>query len=747
MSTQSVTLQINVSATNGTAVVQQLTANFGSLQNVVNNVKNISLKSLVDNVENVTRALTNAIQPGADFESSMADLSAIAGVVGNDLKEIGDKARANAKIFGGDAAKSVETYKLLLSQLSPELGKTPAALDAMGKNIATLSKTMGGNVTAAAEVLTTAMNQYQVSLDDPIAASEKMAEMMNIMAAAANEGSAELPQIKTALEQVGMVAKTANVSFAETNAAIQVLDKAGKKGSEGGVALRNIIGDLDKGRFLPKVIKEEFKAVGVDVDVLGNHALSLTDRLRALQPIMNDTALLTKLFGEANYASGVALLSQIDELDRLNEAIQGTNTAEEQAAIIMDTYHESVSRIQAKFADLKISIFNATGSFLPFVEVVGSGAVEVARLVPLVTLMSGLFKKELWVSVGKATMAVATWTKGIVWNKLILSSWYAIQGICITVTNLLTGSINLATAATRIFNATFVSSPLGWIALGIGAIAGVFALLRNNARGAAEETGKTLANLKEQASLNIQDEAQRDKAEAMKQKDIMNARLNAAETDEERKQIIAESAQQYNIKFDEKEFDKDTEAYITGFNKAIDEAFDAGAARNNIEKMIGALREELQKIEPLAIADEEWNKEWAGKIKVEAKAAQFSEKGSSPYIPAVYHKSKLGNIAKREELEKDILKLNKELASAIRQQNEITVKQNQTIIPGYKPDADKVSDTIKGGEGIKNINITINDGLVKDVNNYFNNGESDPGVFMDKLREALMMVLNDANTI
>ena len=35
-----------------------------------------------------------------------------------------------------------------------------------------------------------------------------------------------------------MAAKGAGVSFEETNAAIQVLDKAGKKGAEGGVALR-----------------------------------------------------------------------------------------------------------------------------------------------------------------------------------------------------------------------------------------------------------------------------------------------------------------------------------------------------------------------------------------------------------------------------------------------------------------------------------------------------------------------------
>ena len=58
--------------------------------------------------------------------------------------------------------------KLILGQLSPELAKSPVALKAMGEHVATLSKLMGGDATAAAEVLNTAMNQYGVDLSDPI---------------------------------------------------------------------------------------------------------------------------------------------------------------------------------------------------------------------------------------------------------------------------------------------------------------------------------------------------------------------------------------------------------------------------------------------------------------------------------------------------------------------------------------------------------------------------------------------------
>ncbi|MEG2340264.1 MAG: phage tail tape measure protein [Odoribacter sp.] len=327
--------------------------------------------------------INRGIQPGADLNASLADLSAITGETGEGLKRIEDSARSMAKTFGGSAVQGVESYKLILSQLGPEIAKTPAALKTMGENVAVLSKTMGGNTVAATEVLATAMNQFQVSLTNPIAASKEMANMMNIMAAAAKEGSSELPVIKAALEQCGMAAKMAGVSFSETNAAIQVLDKAGKKGSEGGISLRNVMATLAQGRFLPKDVQEELQAAGVDMKTLTNQSLSLSERLRPLQRIMGDSALVTKLFGKENNNAALALLSGIDQMDSYNKAIQGTNTAFEQADVVMESYNEKMSRIRAKMDDLKIIAFNLTGSFLPFLQVVLGMLTPLARLYPL----------------------------------------------------------------------------------------------------------------------------------------------------------------------------------------------------------------------------------------------------------------------------------------------------------------------------------------------------------------------------
>lgn len=402
---------------NYTATINGMTEATGDFSAKVESANNwvgklSSTLAVVDLARNAFEQIDSAVKTfnasGITLDSQMHDLSAVAGVVGEDLKKIEGYARESAKAFGTDAGVAVEGYKLLLSQLSPELGKFPEALQAMGNSIQVTSKLMGNDGVAAAEVLTTAMNQYGVSLDDPMEASRKMAEMMNVMAAAGQEGSAELPAIKVALEQCGMAAKAANVSFEETNAAIQVLDKAGKKGSEGGVALRNTLAILGQGRFLPKQTQEELAAAGIDVLKLADTSLSLKDRLDMLKPVLNDAALFSKLFGMENANAARALVQGSDELGRLTTAITGTASAEEQAAIVMDSYAERQARINQKIEDFKISLFQMTGDFGIWVGAAMGVLTPLAQITPLLLGMGRMM----------------SWIKGLQWSTM----WSRIKG-------------------------------------------------------------------------------------------------------------------------------------------------------------------------------------------------------------------------------------------------------------------------------------------------------------------------------
>ena len=405
------------------------------------------VKNAIDGLQKATDAFSVS---GISLDSQMHDLSAVAGVVGDSLKQIEGYARSSAKAFGIDASQAVEGYKLLLSQLSPELGKYPEALQAMGNCIATTSKLMGGDGVAAAEVLTTAMNQYGISLDDPMKASAEMARMMNVMAAAGQAGSAELPAIKVALQQCGMAAKAAGVSFEETNAAIQVLDKAGKKGSEGGIALRNVLSTLAAGRFLPEKTQEELQKAGINVASLSDKAKPLKDRLAVLKPLLKDDALLSALFGRENANAARALVQGTESLQDFTDAVTGTASAEEQAAIIMDSYAERQKRINQKIEDMKISVFQATGDLTLWADALFNTAMPLAQVTPLI-LLSG--KSMSWV---KGLHWAAMWSRirGFVYvarlqmalmNRELITGQFASGGFFINITRATLAVLRFAT--------------------------------------------------------------------------------------------------------------------------------------------------------------------------------------------------------------------------------------------------------------------------------------------------------------
>lgn len=439
----------------------------------------IYLKDVFQNLADGVSSLSSA---GIQLDSQMHDLSAVAGVTGETLKQIEGFARDSAKAFGTDASVAVEGYKLLLSQLSPELGKYPDVLRAMGDCIQTTSKLMGGDGVAAAQVLTTAMNQYGVSLEDPTRASEEMARMMNVMAAAGQAGSAELPAISAALQQCGMAAKAANVSFEETNAAIQVLDKAGKKASEGGVALRNVLGQLSKGRFIEKQAAEELQKAGIDVVALGDTSKTLKERLEMLKPMLNDSALLSKFFGVENANAVLALIQGTEALDGFTEAVTGTNSATDQAAIVMDSYAERQARVRQNFEDLKISMFQLTGDFALWCGILTEALVPIAQLSPLLSLLKSTMlgiKNLQW-----ATM----------WSTVRIRTISAVAGLMMYNQALAAGAVVSGTFKANILQATLAVLRFATVGL-FNALKGLGALVLSFVTGGtASATFSTIAS-------------------------------------------------------------------------------------------------------------------------------------------------------------------------------------------------------------------------------------------------------------
>lgn len=465
--------------------IKSISGKTGVLNKHLKDTSAINISAIAEGFRSLKNRLDEAVAPGIKFQSGLADVEAITGVTGKALDSLGLKARQSAKNFGGDASDSLENYKIILSKLGPDIAKSEPALDSMNNNVLTLSKTMKGDTKGAVDALTTSMLQFRIDLADPIKAAAEMSNQMNVMAAGAKFGSAEVPEVTQAIKVSGVAASQANVSFAETNAAIQELSRGGKDGAEGGMALRNVLNKIAGEDVIPAEALQKLKHYGVNMKIVSDTSLPFTTRLRELGKAQNDATAFAQIFGVENAAGATILTRSVDAQDDLLSKITNTNVATEQATTIMATYSEKMSRYSAFFKNIGISIFNGSQSFLPFING-GFEAIDV--LADLKRAHEGV-ALIMDTKLGKGLKMIGggfKWagTQAFLFGKsLVLTGWNALKSAGSFVFTALTGlgsyvvGLVSATAAQMGLNIAMNANPIGAIVIGIGLAIGAIVLL------------------------------------------------------------------------------------------------------------------------------------------------------------------------------------------------------------------------------------------------------------------------------
>lgn len=87
---------------------------FGGLQK---QIERISLTSIIEQVKQLAEGVANLTGPGIGFEQSMADLSSITGIAGDELRDLGKVARQTGKESGLGAQQAANAFALLASQI------------------------------------------------------------------------------------------------------------------------------------------------------------------------------------------------------------------------------------------------------------------------------------------------------------------------------------------------------------------------------------------------------------------------------------------------------------------------------------------------------------------------------------------------------------------------------------------------------------------------------------------------------
>lgn len=371
--------------------VDKTTNSFGGLQA---KIKSISLTSMIEQVEKVSTAIASISGPGIGFEQSMADLSSITGIVGDELHDLGQVARQTGRDSGLGAQQAANAFALLASQIQVDkIGME--GLKVLQQNTITLSHAAGMSMNDAATALAGTINQFGLQ-------ATEANRVINVLAAGSKYGAAEIVDLSQSFKVVGAAASAAGLTVEDTAGAIEVLSKNNLKGAEAGTALRNIMLKMQT-------------TLGVDF-----RKNSLSEALDALKPKLTDATYLSKVFGMENIAAAQFLIKNADAVAEMTAQVTDTNVAQEQAAIRTDTVQQMMARCQARIDDLKIGFFDLTGSVGGYATIIAQQAVVVAQLLPLLVLMLNTIKfltsasklQALWT--GAVSTATTVWT-GVQW--------------------------------------------------------------------------------------------------------------------------------------------------------------------------------------------------------------------------------------------------------------------------------------------------------------------------------------------
>lgn len=276
--------------------------------------------------------MVKAGKAAADFETHLDGLQSLTGLDDGAMKDISKGAVEMSKEFKSSANDIVDAMKLIGSQ-APELLSNKDALMEVTKAANVLSEAAQIEVVDAAKGITTVMNQMGVS-------ASEASNIINVLAASSQQGSADVAYLNTAFEKAGTAAKGAGMSYVELSAAIESI---APKFSSADVAGSQLASTLLK---LSMQGNSEFKP-----SVVG-----MQQALENLSKAQMDDVAIKNLVGESNVTMLKSLIEAKDTFAGYTQSLAGTNTAYEQMATNTDNLEGAVDRIKSAWEAFLITL-------------------------------------------------------------------------------------------------------------------------------------------------------------------------------------------------------------------------------------------------------------------------------------------------------------------------------------------------------------------------------------------------------
>ena len=316
-------------------------------------LRNISLGSIVSSVGALGASLSAAIAPVAalvggiaalgytvsesissvsDFETHLDGLQSLTGLGDDAMKSIADGAIEMSKGFKSSASEIVDSMKLIGSQ-APELLQNQDALMKVTEAANVLSEAAGIEVVDAAKGVTTVMNQMGAS-------ASEATNVINVLAASSQQGSADVAYLNTAFEKAGTAAKSAGMDYTQLAAAIETIAPKFSSADVAGSTLNSTL------LALSVQANDKFKPAVVGMD----------QALQNLAKAEMDDIQMKNLVGASNITMLKTLIEAKDTFKGFESSLAGTNTAYEQMAINTDNLDGTIGGLKSNWEALLLTL-------------------------------------------------------------------------------------------------------------------------------------------------------------------------------------------------------------------------------------------------------------------------------------------------------------------------------------------------------------------------------------------------------
>ena len=287
---------------------------------------------LVAGVAAITGVCVSAGKAASDLDKNLDGLQSLTGLDDSSMKNMSKAAVDMSKDFKASAGDIVDSMKLIGSQ-APVLLKDQEGLKEVTAAANTLAEAGQIGVVDAAKAITTTMNQMNVS-------ASEASGIINTLAAASQQGAADIAYLNTAFEKTGTQAKSAGMSYSDLAAAIETVAPKFSSADVAGSKLEALLLALSvqaNDNFKPAV-------VGMSQALDNLAAAELTD------------AQMKNMVGASQISMLKALIDGKEQYKDFTQTLKGTNTAYEMMQQNNDNLEGTITKLKSSWDALMISL-------------------------------------------------------------------------------------------------------------------------------------------------------------------------------------------------------------------------------------------------------------------------------------------------------------------------------------------------------------------------------------------------------